>query len=1474
MASKYIAPPLLVPEKYEQWKKEMSLWEMATNVDAKKRAPTVFLTLPEKAKEAVLELDAATLNENDGMEKLYEKLDLLYKEDSNQSAFLAYETFEQYEKAESTSVTDYLIEFDRLVAKLKTHKITLPEPVLAYRALKSANLKPEDEKLVKATVSDLTLKEMGNQLKKVMKGYNNDTSENKQTPTVVKKEVNVDFTEVENIQENLENSDGSQEVLYGRWSYRRPYQHSNRRGRFSRSRGGRTNRNWSSTSKKVNPSGPDGKPTRCHICNCTYHWARNCPYDSSSKGNQNEQSETDDQDVHIVLMNKQVKENDGHTFLGETIGNMILDCGASGTVCGKKWYECFLDTLSETLREDIKVEKGKRYFRFGNGERLKSLFNVVLPCNIAGLRVNIITDVVESDIPLLLSKASMKRAKTRLHFDTDTVTILGKTLKLKCTSSGHYFIPITRPLIEKGGDHITLFVRNIESKSTQEKVKIATKLHRQFSHPSGKKLSDLAKDAGIKDAEFLCLLKEFPKTCEFCLRYKKSEPRPIVGFSLGSYFNETVSMDIKEINGIKVLHMIDHGTRYSVAVRIKSKEASEIIDVIFKYWIAYFGTPTSFLTDNGREFNNSLFRDMAQNLNIIVRTTAAQSPWSNGLNERHNGLLGESVKKTLEDVKCDFDIALAMAVSAKNTLHNFNGYSPNQLVFGRNPNYPSFLNDQLPALEGVSTSEMIASIINAKHAAWRAHIENESSEKLRRAVRHQVRTSASQIYNNGDLVLFKRNEADRWLGPGTVIGWENKQVLVKHGGTYVRVNPSRLTLYPGAHEVSNEGKQIDEIDGNVGREGVIEEPELSLPQQDINDWGIEPEVEPEENREVTTDQRMSESIVSDNKQTHSGRPSKQKLDVKAITLPKPGQIIKCKLAHDDENDWRDMKVINRAGKATGRNKYLMNVILEDGEPFWLDFQNGVCEWKIMDVESNQETDGDYVVEDENVAEDENTSYEDVMIASSNHEMELAKKRELQSWVDNKVYTQVLDRGQSKISTRWICTTKVKNDNMIYKARLVAKGFQDADAGNIRNDSPTCSKEGLRLVLGIIASHGWTAKSLDIKTAFLQSQQIDRLVYLVPPPEANVPPGYIWKLSKCVYGLTDASRSWYLTLKSVLLQLGAVPSKLDEAIFTWYCGNKLHGIIATHVDDLCFAGSKMFYTSIIDKITKVFKINTEEVADFKYIGLEVKKCGDTIKLGQDEYVKKIKTASVNGRNPDVKISDEEVSELRKIIGQLNWLATQTRPDLSYDISDLSSTLKNKNVDCIKQVNKTVKKAKKEKSQIVIPDLGTTTNLKLIGYSDASFANLGDGGSQGGYVIFLVGDNNKYMPISWQSKRISRIVKSTLAAETLAMVDLAEACVYYRKLILDLLHIGDKKDNIPIVCKTDNSSLFDSVHSTTQILDKRLRIEMAILREMLNKKELEEIVWVPKDNQIADSLTKKGVPSFKILGYISEPKESSV
>ena len=178
----------------------MELWEMATSIEVKKRAPTVFLTLEGKAREAVLKMDIKTLNENDGMTKLYEKLDTLFKEDSDQSALLAYEAFEKYQKPEGLSVCDYLIEFDCLVAKLKDFKITVPEPILAYRVLKSANLKPEDERLIKATVSELTLAKMSEQLKKVMRGY--DTSEKKYPAVQVKNELDIEFNESSSEKQN------------------------------------------------------------------------------------------------------------------------------------------------------------------------------------------------------------------------------------------------------------------------------------------------------------------------------------------------------------------------------------------------------------------------------------------------------------------------------------------------------------------------------------------------------------------------------------------------------------------------------------------------------------------------------------------------------------------------------------------------------------------------------------------------------------------------------------------------------------------------------------------------------------------------------------------------------------------------------------------------------------------------------------------------------------------------------------------------------------------------------------------------------------------------------------------------------------------------------------------------------------------------------------------------------------------------
>ena len=61
------------------------------------------------------------------------------------------------QKTQPTIFNDFLINFRHHIVKLNDHQILLPETVLAYKALKSANLKFENERVVKVTIRELTL---------------------------------------------------------------------------------------------------------------------------------------------------------------------------------------------------------------------------------------------------------------------------------------------------------------------------------------------------------------------------------------------------------------------------------------------------------------------------------------------------------------------------------------------------------------------------------------------------------------------------------------------------------------------------------------------------------------------------------------------------------------------------------------------------------------------------------------------------------------------------------------------------------------------------------------------------------------------------------------------------------------------------------------------------------------------------------------------------------------------------------------------------------------------------------------------------------------------------------------------------------------------------------------------------------------------------------------------------------------------
>ena len=89
----------------------------------------------------------------------------------------------------------------------------------------------------------------------------------------------------------------------------------------------------------------------------------------------------------------------------------------------------------------------------------------------------------------------------------------------------------------------------------------------------------------------------------------------------------------------------------------------------------------------------------------------------------------------------------------RNSLQMRNGFSSQQLVFGKNLNLPNIMQAELHALEGTTCSEAFSKHLNALHEIRKAYIQTEADERIRRALRSKVRT-AEQVFENGDMVFY------------------------------------------------------------------------------------------------------------------------------------------------------------------------------------------------------------------------------------------------------------------------------------------------------------------------------------------------------------------------------------------------------------------------------------------------------------------------------------------------------------------------------------------------------------------------------------------------------------------------------------------------------------------------------------------------------------------------------------------------
>ena len=197
-------------------------------------------------------------------------------------------------------------------------------------------------------------------------------------------------------------------------------------------------------------------------------------------------------------------------------------------------------------------------------------------------------------------------------------------------------------------------------------------------------------------------------------------------------------------------------------------------------------------------------------------------------------------------------------------------------------------------------------------------------------------------------------------------------------------------------------------------------------------------------------------------------------------------------------------------------------------------------------------------------------------------------------------------------------------------------------------------------------------------------------------------------------------------------------------------------------------------------------------------------------------------------------------------------------MAYDTCMVSNVGKTPQIQNILEANKAVRKIKNSKVSLTFPNVGNPKDVKIVCYADATHTSLPTGASQGAYLVFLVG-NSRAALISWGSKKLQHVTKSPLASETLSLAEAADAGYLIGCMWKEIFGLSSRPE---IKCITDSKSLDEMLKSANTIMDLRLRVDVARLREMTNLNEI-AVKWTMGNNQLVDSLTKKGALSNKLL-----------
>ena len=254
------------------------------------------------------------------------------------------------------------------------------------------------------------------------------------------------------------------------------------------------------------------------------------------------------------------------------------------------------------------------------------------------------------------------------------------------------------------------------------------------------------------------------KKCGRCLRRGAPAQKAQMQTITSTFPLELLSIDFLTIdaNGQKqnVLVILDHFTKFAVAVCTKDQTARTIARTLWHEFFMIYGFPKRILTDQGRDFESKLMKNICDMAGIRKCRTTPYHPAGNPV-ERWNRTLLNMIRSLEEDEKINWRKNLPAVVHAYNScIHSSTGYSPYFLFFGRHPRLPIDLafGVDVGRRKNESSIQYIRSLKSQLKSAYERAAENMAKAADRNKARYDISAHTAEL-EVGDRCLVRR------LGP-------------------------------------------------------------------------------------------------------------------------------------------------------------------------------------------------------------------------------------------------------------------------------------------------------------------------------------------------------------------------------------------------------------------------------------------------------------------------------------------------------------------------------------------------------------------------------------------------------------------------------------------------------------------------------------------------------------------------------------